>query len=124
LELNPRNADAYAGRGDVRAVLGDYTNAVANYDKVLALRPANSEWDSLYRQALLWRLGRPPPAEAKPAAGGQKAAESAMALEPVVVYGAGPHRKERWAKSIALFQHGSLDEKELLAAARKSDGTS
>jgi lipoprotein NlpI len=123
LALNPRNADAYSERGAVREVLGDFSNAVSNYDKVIELRPATSEWERLYRQALLWRAGRPPAIEAKPAAVEKKSPESAIALEPVVVQGVRPRVKERWPKSLALFLQGDLDEKELLAAAKKSDGT-
>jgi tetratricopeptide (TPR) repeat protein len=124
LELNPRNADAYSGCGTIRQVLGDFTNAVSNYDKVIALRPNNSAWERLYRQTLLWRLGRPPQEEeAKPAVVEIKSPEPAIALEPVVVQGARPRTKERWVKTLALFQRGDLDEKELLAAAKRHDGS-
>jgi lipoprotein NlpI len=117
LELNPRNFDAYSGRGVIREVLGDYPVAVSNYDQVIKLRPDNSEWERLYRQALLWRLARSPEKDTNPAAGGK-----VVVLEPVVVYGYRQGRKEHWTKTLALFLDGMMDEKALLAAAKKSDG--
>jgi lipoprotein NlpI len=122
LELNPRNADAYSGRGVVREVLGDFAHAVSNFDQVIQLRPANSEWERLYRQTLLWRMGRSTDEAAKPAPVETKPSESVIALDPVVVQGVRPRSKERWVKSLGLFWHGTLDEKELLAAAKQSEG--
>ncbi|MGO8698821.1 MAG: tetratricopeptide repeat protein [Limisphaerales bacterium] len=126
LELNPRNSDAYADRGAVREVQGDFSAAVADYDKVIELRPERSEWQRLYRRALLLRMGRLAETGAKPAAGGKEASESMVALEPVVVYAVRPKgaaaSQKRWVETLELFLAGKLDEKELLALARKSDG--
>ena len=124
LELNPRNADAYSERGQVREVLGDFSNAVSNYDKVIELRPSNSEWERLYRQALLWRLGHPPEQEAKPAIEEKKTHEPVIALDTVEVQAVRPRGKARWVKTLGLFLRGTLDEKELLVEAKKSEGSS
>jgi tetratricopeptide (TPR) repeat protein len=124
LELNRRNADAYSERGAVREVLGDFSNAVSNYDKVIELRPSNSEWERLYRQALLWRLGHPAQEAAKPVVEEKKNAEPVIALDAVEVQAVRPRGKARWVKTIGLFLRGTLDETELLAEARKSEGSS
>jgi lipoprotein NlpI len=124
LELNSRNADAYTERGEVREVLGDFPSAVSNYDRLIELRPANSEWERLYRQTLLWRLGRPPQEEPKPVVEVKKTPEPVIALDAVEVQGVRLRGKERWVKTLGLFLRGTLDEKELLTAARKSEGSS
>jgi tetratricopeptide (TPR) repeat protein len=121
LELNPRNADAYSDRGAVREIRGDFAEAVSDYDKVIELKPDYSEWERLYGQTLLWRLARTPNEDARAGANGKKSSASVVVLEPVVVYGVRPDNKEHWAKILGQFLNGKLDEKELLAAARKSD---
>jgi len=126
LELNPRNASAYSYRGAVREVRGDFSDAVADYEKVIELRPGNSEWEQLYRHALLIRQGRPSKEDAIPTAEGGKPSGPVVALDPMVVYGTRPKgaasSKERWVKTLGLFLDGKLDKKELLAAAKKGDG--
>lgn len=126
LQLNPRNADAYANRGAVREIQGDFPSAVADYDKVIELRPERSEWQRLYRQALLLRMGPLAESAAKPGARGKEASESPVALEPVVVSAMRPKgaaaSQKRWVETLELFLAGKLDEKELLALAKKSDG--
>jgi hypothetical protein len=102
LELNPKNAEAYSRRGVVREIQGDFAGALSDYDKVIELSPDGSDWERLYRQTLLWRLGRTPEDFAKTLAG----------------------CKEGWTKTLGLFLVEKLDEKALLAAAEKSDGES
>ena len=94
------NADAYSRRGVVREVLGDFSGALLDYDKVIKLKPADSDWERLYRQTLLWRLGRPPEDFSKTLAG----------------------CKADWTKTIARFLAGQLDETAFLAAAAKKSG--
>jgi hypothetical protein len=123
LTLNPRNFDAYSYRGAVREVQGDFSAAVADYDKAIDLRPENSEWERLYRDALLGRTGRMSKPSAPPLPKGKDASGSAIALAPVYVYATQPkNAKKRWLETLGLFLAGKLEEKELLAAARKSDG--
>ena len=100
LEMNPKNAAAYAQRGVARQIEGDFSGALSDYDKFIALKPDDSDWQRLYRQTLLWRLGRAPEDFSKSLAG----------------------CKEGWVKTLALFLVEKLDEKALLAAAEKSDG--
>ena len=94
------NADAFSRRGVAREVLGDFSGALFDYDKVIELKPADSDWERLYRQTLLWRLGRPPEDFSKTLAG----------------------CKAGWTKTIARFLAGQLDETAFFAAAKKSDG--
>ncbi len=130
LEIDPRNADAWSDRGVVREVRGDFADAVSNYDKAIELRPEYSDWERLYRQTLLWRLDRSTAEEAKTVAGGKETPGPVILLKPVVVYGVAPDDfsksvagwKGGWTKRLGLFLAGKLDEKELLAAARKSEG--
>ena len=99
LEINPNNAAAYFHRGVARQIEGDFSGAVSDYDHFIALKPDASDWQRLYRQTLLWRLGRAP----------EDFSKSLAAC------------KEGWAKTLALFLVDKLDEKALLAAAEKSD---
>lgn len=123
LELNPRNYDAYSDRGAMRQIQGDDYNAVADYDKAIALKPGYSEWERLWRQALLWRLDRLPQDDSKTAK-----APDAVALKPVVVYGERPKGlagcTEGWTKTLGQFLVGRLDEDALLEAAKTSKGDS
>jgi lipoprotein NlpI len=121
LELNPQNADACSDRGAIREIQGDFSGAVSDYDKVIALRPDYSDWERLYRQTLLWRLDPLPEEETKTVVEVKQAPEHAAVLKPVVVYGVQPGWKDPWARTIGLFLVGRMDEKALLAAARKSD---
>ena len=84
----------------IREIQGDFADAVSDYDKVIELNPDGSDWERLYRQTLLWRLGRTPEDFAKVLAG----------------------CKEGWTRTLGQFLTGKLDEKALLAAAEKSDG--
>jgi tetratricopeptide (TPR) repeat protein len=122
LELNPRNADAWSDRGAVREIQGNFSNAVSDYDKVIKLRPDYSDWERLYRQTLLWRLDQLPEVEAKTVVQVKEASEPGAVFKPVVVYGVQPAWKDNWARTLGLFLVGRLDEKALLAAARKGDG--
>jgi tetratricopeptide (TPR) repeat protein len=99
LEFNPNNADAYSGRGGARELQGDFSEALSDYDKGIELKPDDSVYERLFRQTLLLRLGRPPGDFSKTVAAW----------------------KGGWTKSIGLFLAGKLDEKALLAAAKKSD---
>jgi len=94
------NAAAYSRRGVAREVLGDYSGAVSDYDEVIKLKPADSDWERLYRQTLLCRLGQPAGDFSKELAG----------------------CKLGWTHTLARFLAGQLDETALLAAAKKSDG--
>lgn len=60
LAIDPQNAGAYSRRGVARQMAGDFSGALSDYDQVIALKPDASDWERLYRQTLLWRLGRPP----------------------------------------------------------------
>jgi lipoprotein NlpI len=102
LDMNSKNAAAYSQRGVARQIEGDFSGALSDYDKFIAAKPEDSDWERLYRQTLLWRLGRAPEDFSKSLAG----------------------CKEGWVKTLALFLVGKLDEKALLAAAEKSDGES
>jgi tetratricopeptide (TPR) repeat protein len=124
LEFNPRNPDAWSDRGAVKEYEGDFTEAVSNYDKAIELRPDYSAWQRLYRQALLWRLIELPPMETNLAA---KAGETSNAttrlvsVEVVAVQPEGvPGVKYGWPKTLGQFLVGRIDEKALLAAAKKS----
>jgi hypothetical protein len=101
LEINPQNAAMYPRRGVARQLAGDYPGAVADYDKCIALKPEASDWARLYRQDLLWRMGRAPEDFSKSLAG---------------------FKEGGWTKTLAQFFWGELDEKALLAAAEKSEG--
>jgi len=124
LEFNPRNHAAWSGRGAVAEYEGDFTGAVSNYDKVIELRPDFSEWERLYRQTLLWRVVESPPAEPKPAAKPAETSDPATALAPVEVVGLRPEGVPGvdygWPKTLGQFLVGRIDEKALLAAAKKS----
>ena len=94
------NAKAHTLRGVAREVLGDFSGAVSDYDEVIKLKPADSDWERLYRQTLLWRLGCPPEAFSKDLGG----------------------CKLGWTQTIARFLAGQLDEAALLEAAQKNNG--
>jgi hypothetical protein len=94
------NADAHSRRGVAREVLGDFLGALLDYDKVIELKPGQSDYERLYRQTLLWRVGRPPEEFSKTLAG----------------------CKAGWTKTIARFLAGQLDETAFLAAAKRRDG--
>jgi len=100
LEINPKEPEPYTRRGVIREIQGDFAEAVSDYDKVIELKPDGSDWERLYRQTLLWRLGRTPEDFAKVLAG----------------------CREGWARTLGQFLTGKLDEKALLAAAEKSEG--
>ncbi len=100
LEINQKSAEAYSRRGVAREVEGDFAGALSDFDKVIELNPDASDWERLYRQTLLRRLGRTPEDYARILAG----------------------CKEGWTKTLGLFLVEKLDEKALLAAAAKSDG--
>ena len=100
VEINPKNGEACSRRGVTREIQGDFSGALSDYDKVIELSPDGSDWERLYRQTLLWRLGRPPEDFAKTLAG----------------------CREGWTKTLGQFLVERLDEKALLAAAKKSDG--
>ena len=40
IQLKPDYADAYAGRGDMKADLGQYLAAIADFDTTIRLKPA------------------------------------------------------------------------------------
>jgi tetratricopeptide (TPR) repeat protein len=125
VELNPRNATAYSALGSVRQVLGDFSGAVSNYDKVIQLRPDTSEWERLYRQSILWRLNPSTPEIAGPIVSNEPT-HSAVVLDTVVVRAVRPkgsaRKTDRWPKTLSLFLDGDIDEKALLLAAKTSDG--
>ena len=99
LEIDPSNADAYSRRGAAREIRGDFADALSDIDKVIDLRPEDADYERLYRQTLLWRLGRP--------------------SEDL---GNGSNTwKGHWTKTIGLYLSGRIDEKTLLEAAKKSD---
>ena len=100
LEMNPKNADVYARRGVARQLEGDFSGALSDYDQFIALKPDASDWARLYRQTLLWRLGRVPE-------------DFSRSLAVC---------KEDPAKTLALYLAGQLDEKVLLTAVPKGGG--
>jgi hypothetical protein len=100
LEINANNAEAHARRGACRQIKGDFSGAMSDYDKLIQLNPEGADWERVYRQTLLWRLGRKPEDFSKTLAG----------------------CREGWTKTLGLFLVEKLDEKALLAAAEKSDG--
>jgi tetratricopeptide (TPR) repeat protein len=124
LELNPRNPDAWSDRGAVKEYEGDFTEAVSNYDKVIELQPDYSEWERLYRHALLWRVLGLPPEETNLAAKAGEPSDPAIRLESVEVVGVRPEGvpgvEYGWPKKIGQFLVGRIDEQALLAAAKKS----
>ena len=122
LQLNPGNAEALFGCGVIQEIQGDFSNAVTYYDRVIQLRPDNSEWERLYRQTLLWRLGQPPGAASHELTGTPLPLLSPVELDPVVVKIVQPGGNVPWPKTLHLFLDGSLDEKALLAAAKQRHG--
>lgn len=95
------NADAYSRRGVAREVLGDFSGALSDYNKVIELKPADSDWERLYVHTLLWRLGRRSEDFSRTLAG----------------------CKAAWPKTIARYLVGQLDEAGfLVAAAKKNNG--
>ena len=94
------NADAFSRRGVAREVLGDFSGALSDYDKFIELKPGDSDYERLYRQTLLWRLGRPP----------EDLSKSLTRC------------RLGWTKTVARFLAGELDEKSFLQAAKKRDG--
>ncbi|HEX3718553.1 MAG TPA: tetratricopeptide repeat protein [Verrucomicrobiae bacterium] len=99
IELNPTDPDTYSRRGAAREIRGDFSDAVADYEKVLELRSEDSDYERLYRDSLLWRLGR----------------------RPDDLSSASTIWKGRWTKKIGMFLAGKIDERSLLAAARIKD---
>ncbi|HEY3916057.1 MAG TPA: aspartyl protease family protein [Verrucomicrobiae bacterium] len=99
LEIDPSYADAYSRRGAAREIRGDFPGALSDFDKVIDLRPEDADYERLYRQTLLWRLGRAP---------GDLGNGSTT-------------WKGHWTKTIGLYLSGRLDEKSLLSAAKQSD---
>ena len=78
---------------------GDFSDALADYDKVIELNSDDSASVRLHRQTLLRRLGRPPEDFSTTVAGW----------------------KDGWIKTIGLFVADRLDEQALLAAVEKKD---
>lgn len=99
IALNPKDPEGYRRRGVARDVQGDFSGALSDYQKVIEQQPANSEYERLYRQVLLHRLGRPT----------EDFSKSLAAW------------KTGWTRTVALFLAGALDEKALLDAAKTSD---
>jgi lipoprotein NlpI len=99
LELDPTDAYAYSRRGAARVLRGDFSAALSDFNKTIELRPEDSDYERLYRQTLLMRLARTPD----------------DLTNPSIPW------KGRWTKTIGLYLAGKLDEKALLAAAKKSD---
>jgi tetratricopeptide (TPR) repeat protein len=100
LELNPYNADAYSNRGVARESQGDYAQAVADYDRYIELEPEDSDYERLYRRALLLRLND-------------------LRYDPsktVALCQGG------WPKILGQFLTGTLDENTLLNKAKASQG--
>jgi len=124
LELNPRNADAYSDRGTIHQILGDFSAAVADYDKVIELRPGNSQDERIYRHTLLWRLETLPKENEPTDPKEQKAKTGPVELNTVVVYATAPEGVSGcdtgWAKTIGQFLVGKLAEKDFLVAAKKT----
>jgi hypothetical protein len=110
-----------------REIRGDFSGAVADYDKAIELKPDYSEWERLYRHTLLWRLDQPPQEDANTLAGRKQSPGQTASLKPVVVYGVAPDGvggcNGRWTKTLGQFLVGRLDEKALLGAAQKSDAS-
>jgi hypothetical protein len=80
-----------------RQLEGDFSGALSDYDHFIALKPDTSDWERLYRQTLLLRLGRAPEDFSK-----------SLAV-----------CKGGWAKTLAVYLAGEPDEKDekaLLAA--------
>jgi lipoprotein NlpI len=100
LEINPENANAYCRRGVARQLEGDFSGALSDYDQFIALKSDNSDRVRLYRQTLLWRLGRAP----------EDFSRSLAAC------------KEDPAKTLASYLAGQLDERVLLTAVAKGGG--
>jgi hypothetical protein len=82
-----------------RQIRGDFSDAVSDYEKVIEFKPDDADYARLYRQTLLLRLGRP-----------------VEDISETVTVWKGP-----WAKTIAQFLAGHLDEKSFVAAAKKAD---
>jgi lipoprotein NlpI len=124
LVFNPRNADAWSDHGKIKEYEGNFTEAVSNYDKAVELRPDYSEWERLYRQTLLWRVMELPPAETNLAAKAGETAYPATMLMAVEVVGVRPEGvpgvEYGWPKTLGQFLVGRIDEKALLAAAKKN----
>ncbi len=126
LEINARNARAWSDRGVLLQAGCAFAGAVSNYDKSIELRPDFSEWERLYRQTLLWRLANLPEAEPNSAAtplGGGKT-DPKISLEAVEVVGTPLEGLSGvdygWPKTLGQFLVGRIDEKALIAAAKKS----
>jgi hypothetical protein len=100
MEISPKNAAAYARRGVARQLEGDFAGALSDYDQFIALKPGASDWARLYRQTLLWRLGRVPE-------------DFSMSLAAC---------KEDPAKTLAAYLAGQLDDNFLLTAVPKGGG--
>lgn len=99
LALDSQNPGAYAGRGFVKQIQGDFPGALEDYDQVINLIPDESIAARLHRQTLLRRLGRPP---------GDFA--TTVAAWP-----------DGWIKTIGLFVAGQVPERDLLAEAKTKE---
>ena len=44
LEIVPNNLVGVVGRGETKRLLGDFTGAIADFNKAIAIKPANSTW--------------------------------------------------------------------------------
>lgn len=100
LKLNPDNADARSGRGEAREIEGDFAGAVSDYDRCIELSPDTSDYERLYRQTILWRLGQEPADTANGVAG----------------------CKTEWTRIVGRFLTGSLNEQSLAEEADKPHG--
>ncbi len=98
-ELDPKTSSGGLAAGDALQMQGDDTDALAQYDKAVALNVSDAVDAAWRRQLLLRRLGRPADAFAKIAAGW----------------------KDRWKLALARYLTDGLDENGLLAEAGRGE---
>jgi len=101
LDIDSNNAEAFSCRGVARQIVGDFAGAVSDYDQAIRLDPDGADWERLYRQTLLWRVGRAP--------------------EPYATTLA--NCKDGWTQTLGHFLAQDIDEQALLAAAEKRQGS-
>ncbi|MGO8701203.1 MAG: hypothetical protein ACLQVY_26230 [Limisphaerales bacterium] len=100
LGIDSNNAEVFSRRGVARQIIGDFAGAVSDYDQAIRLDPDGTDWERLYRQTLLWRVGRAP--------------------EPYATTLA--NCKDGWTQTLGHFLAQDIDERALLAAAEKRQG--